>query len=117
MAKSGWKPGEGLGKKNQGISTPILGEEEGQGPSNKSGMGYRGDPVPVFKRPDNVSSTGYLNTNVGITTAFSSPQERTIPERYDRSNPTMYLKFSDPAVRFCKGGVIGGNSTNKTTKR
>ena len=116
MAKSGWKPGEGLGKKNQGISTPILGEEEGQGPSNKSGMGYRGDPVPVFKRPDNVSSTGYLNTNVGITTAFSSPQERTVPERYDRSNPTMYLKFSDPAVRFCKGGVIGGNSTNKTTK-
>ena len=32
MAKADWKPGDGLGKEKQGITTPILGEEEGHTP-------------------------------------------------------------------------------------
>ena len=108
MAKSGWKPGDGLGARNQGISTPIMGEEEGQGPADKSGIGYYGDPVAVFKKPDKVVRHGYYNPNIGITTAFSSPEEKAAPERYDRSNHTLYLKFRDPSVRFCKGGTEGG---------
>ena len=109
MARSGWKPGSGLGAKNQGISRPILGEEEGQGPSDKSGIGYYGEPVAVFKKPNNVNpGLGYYNTNVGITTSFSSEEQKSVPERYDRSNHTLYLKFRDPSVRFCKGGIQGG---------
>ena len=118
MAKAGWKPGDGLGKEKQGISTPILGEEEGQGPSDKKGIGFYGDKiVTVFKRPERVAHTGYkkdyLNTNTSITTAFSSPEELKAPERYDRSLHKMYLKFRDPSVRFCKGGVQGGSEKKK----
>ena len=114
MAQAGWKPGDGLGKKKQGISTPILGEEEGQGPADRSGVGFHGDQVvTVFKRPERVPHTGYkpgyLNTNTAITTAFSSPEEREAPERFDRSQHKMYLKFRDPSVRFFKGGVQGGS--------
>ena len=66
-----------------------------------------------------VASAGYsagyvpdiLNTNVGITTAFSSAAQRAgVPERYDRSQHTLYLKFRDPAVKFCRGGVQGGTT-------
>jgi len=120
MAQAGWKPGDGLGKEKQGISTPILGEDEGQGPSDKKGIGFHGDKiVTVFKKPDRVVHTGYrkdyLNTNTGITTAFSSREERTAPERYDRSLHQMYLKFRDPSVRFCKGGVQGGSDTKNSS--
>ena len=95
------------------------GEEEGQGPRAKSGIGFRGDPVAVFRRPDARPGAGYsagyvpdiLNTNVGITTAFSSAAQRAgVPERYDRSQHTLYLKFRDPAVKFCRGGVQGGTT-------
>ena len=95
------------------------GEEEGQGPRDKSGIGFHGDPVAVFRRPDARPGAGYsagyvpdiLNTDVGITTAFSSAAQRAgVPERYDRSQHTLYLKFRDPAVKFCRGGVQGGTT-------
>jgi len=109
MTTAGWKPGDGLGKNNQGISTPILGEEEGQGPKDKSGIGYYGEKVAVFKRPENVANNGYFNTNTRITTAFSTEEEKKNNERYDRSSHTMYLKFRDSVVKFHKGGVEGGS--------
>ena len=94
MSSAGWKPGEGLGKNSQvvsyqslslvimkidfdfiqGISIPILGEEEGQGPKDKSGIGYYGEKVAVFKRPENVGNNGYLNSNIRISVASISIQ-------------------------------------------
>ena len=38
MAKMGWRPGDGLGARNQGIKEPI--KERGQLPTNKRGLGY-----------------------------------------------------------------------------
>ena len=107
MTMSGWQPGVGLGKNNQGISTPIMGEEEGQGPRDKSGIGYYGEKVAVFKKPDNVN-TGYYNSNINITSAYTASNLRNTEEKYDRSAHTLYLKFRDQPVKFHKGGVVGG---------
>ena len=103
MCRTGWKAGEGLGKSRSGISTPILGEEEGQGPSDKSGLGYHGEPLVVFSKPTELPPPGYNTAR--ISSAFTGPEVS--GERYDRSGHNLYLKFTDPAARFCRGGVEG----------
>ena len=103
MSLAGWRAGEGLGRTRSGISTPILGEEEGQGPSDKSGLGYHGERLVVFSRPGPVTG-GYSNP-VQLSSAFT--RQETSQETYDRSGHNLYLKFRDQAVKFCKGGVEG----------
>ena len=102
MCRTGWKAGEGLGRTRSGISTPILGEEEGQGPSDKSGLGYHGERLVVFTKPTE-PPPGYNTAR--ISSAFTGPEVS--GETYDRSSHNLYLKFTDPAVRFCRGGVEG----------
>ena len=113
MTSSGWKTGEGLGKNRKGISTPIIGEEEGQMTRDKSGFGYYGEKV-VFARPSPGSSKSGYNfvkpppPGSRITTAYSGKDHQDPSERVDRSNPPIYMKFRDQPVKFCKGGVEGG---------
>ena len=104
MCRTGWRAGEGLGRTRSGISTPILGEEEGQGPSDKSGLGYHGERLVIFKQPS--EPPGYNTAR--ISSAFTGP-ERNL-ETFDRSSHNLYLKFTDPAARFCRGGVEGSKN-------
>ena len=114
MTSTGWKTGEGLGKDRKGISTPIIGEEEGQMSRDKSGLGYYGEKV-VFTRPSpGAPKSGYKFVRPPppgsrITTAYSGKLEQDPGERVDRSNPPIYMKFRDHPVKFCKGGVEGGS--------
>ena len=57
----------------------------------------------VFSRPGQVTG-GYSNP-VQLSSAFT--RQETSQETYDRSSHNLYLKFTDPAVRFCRGGVEG----------
>jgi len=115
MAMSGWKAGDGLGKDNKGTPTPVIGEDEGQGPRDKSGMGYYGEKIVFNKQPSETPKTGYKNfvrpppPGARITTAFSGKNEQDPGERVDRSNPPLYLKFRDQPIKFCRGGVEGGS--------
>ena len=114
LASSGWKAGEGLGKNRKGISTPIIGEEEGQMSKDKSGIGYYGEKVVFTKAPSSAPKHGYHFVRPPppgsrISTAFSSKAEQDPQERVDRSNPPIYMKFRDQPVKFCKGGVQGGS--------
>jgi len=114
LASSGWKAGEGLGKNRKGISTPIIGEEEGQMSKDKSGIGYYGEKVVFTKAPSSAPKPGYHFVRPPppgsrISTAFSSKAEQDPQERVDRSNPPIYMKFRDQPVKFCKGGVQGGS--------
>ena len=102
MGRTGWRAGEGLGRNRAGISTPILGEEEGQGPADKSGLGYHGERLVVFRQPSQ-PPPGYNTAR--ISSAFTGPESNL--ETFDRSSHNLYLKFTDPAVRFCRGGVEG----------
>jgi len=113
LALSGWKAGEGLGKHRKGISTPIIGEEEGQVTKDKTGIGYYGEKV-VFAKPSvPAPKTGYNFVKppppgARITSAFSRKDEQDPHERVERSNPPIYMKFRDQPVKFCRGGVEGG---------
>jgi len=113
LSKSGWKVGEGLGKNRTGIPTPIIGEEEGQGPKDKSGIGFYGEKRVVFKRIPVEAKSSYEGRFAPlpgrrITTAYSSKEEQDFVERVDRTNPPIYMKFRDQPVKFCPGGVEGG---------
>jgi len=114
MSSTGWKTGEGLGKDRKGMSTPIIGEEEGQMSRDKSGLGYYGEKV-VFTRPSPAApKSGYKFVRPPppgsrITTAYSGRVDQDPSERVDRSNPPIYMKFRDHPVKFCKGGVEGGS--------
>ena len=93
MAKSGWKPGEGLGKKNQGISTPI--EEKGQKPSNKFGLGYCGDPVPVrYDRSVRFCKGGVIGGIVRIEQPAKNVVEVDLVDDSDDSDDDLG-KYSD----------------------
>ena len=93
MAKSGWKPGVGLGKKNQGISTPI--EEKGQKPSNKFGLGYCGDPVPVrYNRSVRFCKGGVIGGIVRIEQPAKNVVEVDLVDDSDDSDDDLG-KYSD----------------------
>eukprot|EP00092_Neocalanus_flemingeri_P023174 GFUD01025129.1.p1 GENE.GFUD01025129.1~~GFUD01025129.1.p1 ORF type:complete len:528 (+),score=179.43 GFUD01025129.1:79-1662(+) len=113
MALSGWKAGDGLGKEGKGTPTPVMGEDEGQGPRDKTGMGYYGEKVVFTKPPTASPKTGYNFVRppppgARITTAYSRKDQQDPEERVDRSNPPLYLKFRDQPIKFCRGGVEGG---------
>jgi len=112
MSKSGWKAGEGLGKSRHGITTPIIGEEEGQGPMDKSGVGYHGEKIQFCKAPDPSKVKGYSKGGVNITSMYSTKSQMDPKERVDRSNPPLYMKFRDHPVKFCRGGVEGGSNNS-----
>jgi len=118
MTSSGWKAGEGLGKDKKGISSPIIGEEEGQKSSDKSGLGYYGEKVVFTKPPPGAQKLGYNKyvrpppPGSRITTEFSGKDDRDPVERVERSNPPIYMKFRDHSVKFCKGGVEGGTGSS-----
>ena len=106
MSRAGWRAGQGLGRTKSGISTPIVGEEEGQGPSDKSGLGYHGERLVVFSRPTE-EARGYSQP-VKLSSAFTGQESS--QETYDRSSHNLYLKFRDQPVKFCRGGVEGADT-------
>jgi len=101
MVGQGWRgPGHGLGKGQRGHSMPVLVDEDeaGQGPSDKSGFGYYGEKLVIpWKKPPPPGAR--------ITGMHTVKEDQDPAERYDRSNPPLYLKFRDQPVRFCRGGV------------
>ena len=121
MAASGWVAGQGLGARAQGRPAPISAEEEGQGPRDKAGLGWRGEPLPEFlttRQDRGTRQTAVRNGTVrygydrlqqqGITSVYTPAGEREVGQRYDRSLPPLVTKFRDQPVKFCLGGVQGG---------
>jgi len=54
MERQGWRDGSGLGSKLAGISQPVT----ATGSSSRTGLGYKGEPLPVYKER-NRSSKGH----------------------------------------------------------
>jgi len=129
MAKSGWRQGSGLGPKGQGIPQALDGSEDGQGPREKRGLGYYGEKI-VFAPSSSSKQVGKLvqNEDLGagpsssghqwkpppppghrISSVFTRPEDLDPPERVDRTNPQLYLKFRDHSIKFHSGGVQGGS--------
>jgi len=127
MEAAGWKDGAGLGPRAGGLSEALDGEDDGQRAKDKSGLGFRGEKIAVFKVPSRPACAGYsssLRPHPGyfpkekpaekrppppgqrITTAFSAVGERDPKENVERSNPPLYLKFRDHPVKFVRGEVI-----------
>lgn len=104
LKQSGWREGQGLGKRGSGMVLALDGEEDGQGPREKRGVGYHGEQI-VFRRPP-PAETGR------ISSAYTRPEERDPSRgRLERSSPQLYLKFRDQAVKFHSGGIVGGEKS------
>lgn len=132
MAKAGWKEGAGLGPSEQGIPQALDGSEDGQGPREKRGLGYHGERI-VFASSTSSKQVGKLIQNVDlgagpssghqwkpppppgqrISSVFTRPEDLDPPERVNRTNPQLYLKFRNQSIKFHSGGVQGGPKNNK----
>lgn len=92
----------------------VDGEEEGQGPRDKKGVGYHGEkivfapakPRPAPRQPP--PPPGHR-----ISSAYSTPAELDPPERLERTNPPLYLKFREHPIKFYSAGTIGGEKEKK----
>jgi len=110
MAAGGWKAGMGLGPSGSGIKVPIDGEKDAQAPRDHSGLGFSTKIVFATNLPSPAASAFVPPPPPGsrITTAYSGPEGRDPGERLERTNPPLYLKFRDQAIKFYSGGTTGG---------
>lgn len=115
MAAAGWEAGEGLGREGRkGPPTPVLiDEDESQGPKDKRGMGYHGERLDGLRRPMAPPLPAPPAPPGGITTCYTGLGGRDPREAVHRTNPPMYMKFRDQAIKFHRGGVEGASRTSK----
>jgi len=126
MTKSGWKEGHGLGPQGEGMKDALDGGEQGQGPADKRGLGYHGEKILFAPKVVKKVETSYVAGAAGpsgwrpppppgsrISSIYTKPLDLDPPERVDRTNPPLYLKFRNQSVKFHSGGMQGGSESKK----
>ena len=88
MERHGWVDGLGLGSSQKGITKPI--ESDGQNPKERKGLGYFGQPLPLFTPAPSVKR---FTSGVKIATIFDRPEETDPKETLLRSNQPTFMKF------------------------
>lgn len=88
MERHGWVDGLGLGSSQKGITKPI--ESDGQNPKERKGLGYFGQPLPLFTPAPSVKR---FTLGVKIATIFDRPEETDPKETLLRSNQPTFMKF------------------------
>lgn len=88
MERQGWVDGLGLGSSQKGITRPI--ESDGQKPRERKGLGYFGQPFPLFTP---VASVRPFTSGVKIATVFDRPEDTDPREPLLRSNQPTFMKF------------------------
>ncbi|EFO98899.1 hypothetical protein CRE_19716 [Caenorhabditis remanei] len=101
LSKMGWRPGMGLGKKEQGKIVPVAVyvEEDGQSSREKTGFGYRGEKMSriVRKKPIRhvIASVFDKATDSSLDTDQSTEKETATGEVLFRSAELTKMKYRD----------------------
>ena len=116
LLKSGWKPGVGLGRQNQGISVPI--EADGQGPRDRIGFGYRGAKLDVKKAVAAAKEAAeHKRPPSMIATVFDKPHHSKDPGLFRRNDHYTLKHNTDPSLPTSSSKPSGSTGISGTDFR
>ena len=99
MESQGWKDGDGLGSRVQGISDALSGD--GQVPSDKRGLGYHGEKVNRY----NLTKKPRKDGEFFVSTIYDDPKETDPKDTLLRRKNPNKVTFRGSGMEFVKGDV------------